>query len=139
MALPQEVQMTFLAKVRTNNVRIVSVTAVVPASGAPGALKIAIADGALAVNYWLFSVSFDTPSGAAIFDYRFETPQAGGTVLIGDMHFEVASDAGWYPPVRLPIPILIPVSATNGLAVRQQTASGQTCNVTVAYMTGLGT
>jgi len=141
MSLIQASEQTWLARVRTNNVRQVSVPAVAPVSGAPGAFKIAIADAALAVDYWLFSLSFDTQSAAAIFDYDVATPQAGTTLLINSLHFEaIAIAAGMLGmPHVLPIPMLIPVSATNGLAIRQATASGQTCNVVAAYLIGLGT
>jgi hypothetical protein len=140
MGLVQETQQTFLASVRTNNVRMVSVAAVTPASGAPGAWAVAIADAALAVDYWLYSLSFDSQSAAAIFDYDVATPQAGTTLLINSLHLEaIAIAAASMPFIVLPIPILIPVSATNGLAIRQATASGQTMNVMAAYLTGLGT
>jgi len=139
MALTQEVSRTFLARVDTQNIRLVTVAAVVPASGAPGAYKIAIADAALAVDYWYVGITIDTPSAAGLFDYDIATPAAGTTVLVGSHHFEVATDAGGYiQQIQVPIPIRIPFTAVNGLAIRQLTASGQTCNVVAMYMTGLG-
>jgi hypothetical protein len=139
MGLTQAAEQAYLATVRTQNIRQVSVAAVTPASGAPGAWSVAIANAAVAEDYWLIGASFDTPSAGAVFDYDFATPAAGTTVIVTGLHLEVATDAGWYPPVNLLVPRLIPVSATNGLAIRQQTASGQTLNVVATYLTGLGT
>ncbi len=139
MALTAEVRQTYLASVSTTAIRMVTVPAAAGisiASGAPGAVSILLADAAVAVDLWVMGAAFDTPAAAALFTVQMSTPQAG-TTQIASMRFEVATDAGWYPPIWLPIPLRIAASATNGIAGRQLLASGQTVNMSAIYATGL--
>lgn len=139
MPLTSEVRSTFLASISTAAIRMVTVPAAAGisiASGAPGAVSILLADGAVVVDLWIMGAAFDTPAAAALFTVQMSTP-AAGTTQVASMRFEVATDAGWYPPIWLPVPIRIAVVATNGIAGRQLLASGQTINMSAIYCTGL--
>lgn len=111
-----------------------------PASGAPGAYKVMLADATPTAPWWVCGFICGKLSGAGptVFDYQLAKKQDGS---LGDINSDIriSTEAG-LAALQQHIHLSYPVRVATGVgaAARQITASGKTLDCTIFYAMGVG-
>jgi len=139
MTLKNEVDQLFLTEVESGNINYLSapVAAVTPASGAPGAYQILLADAGAPVWWFCALILGNLAVGATRYDFGIARGQAGGGTDIAVIAIVMAAALAVFEQT-IPVPYPVRVAALTGAAVQQRTASGFTLDVAMTYALAVG-
>jgi len=154
MALPQEVQQTFLALVNSGNIvytvyptaatPLVDVTGIALTADAAGSklggtVEIIAGAGGIATAFWVCGIMVNTASAADQFLVRLASGAGDGVAFADFGPMDLTAVTANIPPIHLPHPVRFAALTRIAGRVACLDAVARTLNVSVLVATGIGT